>query len=41
MRESQTRSDELAARELDCDEDGARWEERLRRVAKARADKPE
>lgn len=30
-----------AARELECDEDEKRWEERLRKVAKQRAEKPE
>jgi len=30
-----------AARELDADEDEARWEERLRKVAKGKAEKPE
>jgi hypothetical protein len=29
------------ARELEADEDEGRWEERLRKVAKQRADKPE
>lgn len=30
-----------AAREAGCDEDEARWEERLKKVAKTKADKPE
>lgn len=30
-----------AARELGCDEDEARWEERLRKVAKQRPGRPE
>ena len=30
-----------AARELETDEDEARWEERLRKVAKQKQDKPE
>lgn len=27
-----------AARELDCDEDEARWDERLKKVAKGKSD---
>jgi hypothetical protein len=30
-----------AARELEADEDEARWEERLRKVTKQKVDKPE
>lgn len=30
-----------AAREAECDEDEARWEEKLRKVAKAKVEKPE
>lgn len=30
-----------AARELDCDEDEARWDERLKKVAKGKPEKPE
>jgi len=30
-----------AARELECDEDEARWDERLKKVAKAKPEKPE
>lgn len=30
-----------AARELECDEDESRWDERLRKVAKPKPEKPE
>jgi hypothetical protein len=30
-----------AAKEVEADEDEARWEERLKKVAKARPEKPE
>jgi len=38
MGQNQSQSDKFkqAARELDCDEDEARWDERLRKVAKPR-----
>ena len=32
---------EKMAEELECDEDEARWEERLKKVAKAKPEKPE
>jgi len=39
---NKTQSDKFkdAARELDADEDEARWEERLRKVAKAKPEQP-
>ena len=38
MDKEQTQSDKFkkAARELECDEDEARWDERLKKVAKAK-----
>jgi hypothetical protein len=41
--DAQSQSDKFkdAARELGCDEDEARWDERLRRVAKQKPEKPE
>lgn len=29
------------ARELECDEDAARWDERLKKVAKGKPEKPD
>lgn len=39
---SQSQSDKFkeAARELEADEDEARWEERLKKVAKGKSEKP-
>lgn len=39
----QTQSDKFkeAARELEADEDEARWEERLKKIAKQKVEKPE
>ena len=43
MTDQKSQSDKFkdAARELGCDEDEGRWEERLRKVAKQRPEKPE
>ncbi len=43
MEKSQSDKFKKAARDLDCDEDEARWEKRLKNVAKAKpeTDKPE
>lgn len=43
MTAKQSQSDKFkqAARELECDEDESRWEERLKKVAKAKPDKSE
>lgn len=45
MTDDKSQSDKFkeAARELECDEDEARWDERLKKVAKARPvpEKPE
>lgn len=43
MTKAQTQSGKFkeAARELGADEDEAHWEERLRKVAKAKPEKPE
>lgn len=43
MPESQSERFKRAARELKCDEDVARWDERLRKVAKQKpeSEKPE
>jgi hypothetical protein len=43
MPEKQSQSDKFkeAARELEADEDEKRWEERLKKVAKAKPEKPE
>lgn len=35
-KQSQTDKFKEAARELECDEDESRWDERLRKVAKAK-----
>ena len=42
MTREKTQSDKFkeAARELEADEDEKRWEERLRKVAKAKGEKP-
>lgn len=42
-REGESQSDKFkeAARDLDCDEDDARWEKRLKDVAKAKPEKSE
>ena len=40
-RETQSDKFKYAAREADCDEDEARWTERLKKVAKAKQDEPE
>lgn len=40
-KQSQSDKFKQAARELECDEDESRWEERLKKVAKAKADKSE
>lgn len=42
MGEKQTQADKFkeAARELGCDEDEARWDERLKKVAGQKPDKP-
>jgi hypothetical protein len=37
---SQTDKFKEAAKELDADEDEARWEERLKKVAKSKPEKP-
>jgi hypothetical protein len=40
--QAQSEKFKAAARELDCDEDEARWDERLRKVARQKlAEKPE
>lgn len=39
--ESQSDKFKNAAREAECDEDEARWTERLKKVAKAAPEKPE
>lgn len=41
MTKSQSDKFKEAARELEADEDEKRWEERLKRVAKAKTEKPE
>jgi len=43
MNEKKTQLDKFKklARELECDEDEARWDERLKKVAKAKPEKPE
>lgn len=43
MTEKKTQSDKFKelARELEADEDEARWDERLKKVAKAKPEKPE
>lgn len=38
---SQTNKFREAARQLGCDEDEARWDERLRKVASPKPEKPE
>ena len=38
---SQTERFREAAKMLDCDEDEARWEERLKKIAKQKVEKPE
>jgi hypothetical protein len=42
MTEQKTQPDKFkdAAREAECDEDEARWSERLKRVAKTKPDQP-
>jgi hypothetical protein len=40
-KKSQSDKFKEAARELEADEDEKRWEERLKRVAKAKPEKPE
>jgi hypothetical protein len=40
-KKSQSDKFKEAARELEADEDEARWEERLKKVAKAKPEKPE
>ena len=39
--DSQSERFKQAARELEADEDEARWEERLKKIAKAKPEKPE
>jgi hypothetical protein len=41
MNEKKSQSDKFkdAARELECDDDEARWDERLRKVAKPKVEK--
>lgn len=43
MTDKRTQSDKFkeAARELEADEDEGRWEERLKKIAKQKIDKPE
>ena len=43
MNEQKSQSDKFkdAAREAECDEDEARWTERLKKVAKQQPEKPE
>lgn len=43
MADQKTQSDKFKelARELEADEDEARWDERLKKVAKAKPEKPE
>lgn len=41
MHESQVDRFRKAAREAQCDEDEARWNERLKKVAKGKPEKPE
>lgn len=43
MADAKTQLDKFkeAARELESDEDEARWDERLKKVAKAKTEKPE
>ncbi|MCL4671935.1 MAG: hypothetical protein KJZ64_03155 [Sphingomonadaceae bacterium] len=41
MGETQSDKFKEAARELECDEDEARWDERLRKVAKGKPEKSE
>lgn len=38
---SQAEKYKKAAREAECDEDEARWDERLRKVVKGKPEKPE
>lgn len=38
---TQTEKFKDLARELECDEDEARWDERLKKVAKGKSEKPE
>lgn len=42
MAKDKTQSDKFkeAARELECDEDEAHWDERLKKVAKAKPEEP-
>ena len=40
-RKSQSDKFKEAARELEADENEARWEERLKKIAKAKPEKPE
>lgn len=43
MTDKQTQSDKFRelARELECEEDEARWDELLKKVAKGKPEKPE
>ena len=43
LRKPQSQADKFkaAARKSECDEDEARWQERLKKVAKAKPEKPE
>lgn len=43
MADKKTQSEEFKklARELECDEDEVRWDERLKKVAKGKPEKPE
>jgi hypothetical protein len=40
MKKTQAEKFKKTARELECDEDEARWDERLKKLAKANAEKP-
>ena len=40
-KESQEDKFKKLARELECDEDEARWDDRLKKVAKGKPEKPE
>ena len=41
MTKQQSEKFKEAAKEIEADEDEARWEERLKRVAKSKPEKPE
>ncbi|WP_427966383.1 hypothetical protein [Altererythrobacter sp.] len=40
-KKSQTEEFKKLARELECDEDEAHWDERLKKVAKGKSEKPD